>query len=149
MLPHTTWVLIADGTQARIYENKGRDTGLVLVEGMTFSAPHGKAQDIMADKPGRAFSSAGTGRSAMEMPTDPEAHAEEMFLRDIAGTLDNALTDKRFRDLVLAIEPRALGSLRKYMSKRVAEHIKAELTVDLVNTPEDALAEHFKDVVPL
>lgn len=149
MLSHTTWVLIADGTQARIFENKGRGTGLSPVDGMSFSAPHGKKQDIMADKPGRAFSSAGTGRSAMEIPTDPEDHIEEMFLRDVASTLDREAKAGTFRDLVVAVEPQALGHLRKYLSKDLAAQIKTEMTVDLVNTPNDKIADHFRDVVPL
>ena len=58
-----TYVLVADGARARLYANHGVGKGLQPVSGATHKADlHHHDRDILADKPGRASSSAGNGR---------------------------------------------------------------------------------------
>ena len=64
-----TWILIADGTQARVLEHTGPGKGLVTIKGLDWSIPPLQTQDINADRPGRSHSSVGSGRSAMEPKT--------------------------------------------------------------------------------
>ena len=59
-----TWILIADGTQARVVEHAGPGKGLTTVKGLDWSIPPLQPQDINADRPGRSHSSVGHGRSA-------------------------------------------------------------------------------------
>ena len=62
MKPTVTWVLLADGAQAKVFEHAGPGSGLTPVDDLAFEEEPLKAQDIMADRPGRTFSSVGTGR---------------------------------------------------------------------------------------
>ena len=71
MKPVVTWVVVADGTQARVFENAGPGKGLHPVDGLRLEIEPLQASEIMADKPGRSFSSVGSGRSAMEYTSDP------------------------------------------------------------------------------
>lgn len=63
----TTWVLVAGNSHARIFDWQSRD---VLEEVKTFSHPRGRLQEqeLVTDKPGRAFDSAGSGRHAQQPP---------------------------------------------------------------------------------
>ena len=50
-----TWILIADGNQARVLEHGGPGKGLLSVKGLDWSIPPLQTQDINADRPGRSL----------------------------------------------------------------------------------------------
>jgi protein required for attachment to host cells len=145
----TIWILIADGAQARVLEYQGPGGGLALVEGMVFSQEPLDNKDIMSDRPGRSFSSAGTGRSAMAYPTDPVQHREAAFMAEMADMLEAALQEGAYDELILAAAPRALGDLRKALPASVQKCVTAELDKDLTNIPSDKLEKHFEGVLKL
>ena len=142
-----TWVLIADGAQARVFGHTGPLKGLVPVEGLSFSEEHLRNQDIVSDRPGRAFASAGHGRSAMEPETDPSQHREAEFTRQMAGMLEQKRRDGAYDRLVIAAAPTALGDIRPKLSDAVRKTVVAELPKDLTGIPLHQLADHFSDVL--
>lgn len=145
MKAQTNWIVIADGNQARIFENNGVGKGLRQIDHVEQTPK--SATEIMADKPGRSFSSVGQGRSAMEPPTDPVQKREADFMRALAERLDDGARDGAFDRLVLAAAPRALGDIRQALSDHVRETLIAELPKDLANVPTDKLADHLKDIL--
>ena len=142
-----TWVLIADGAQARVLENTGPGKGLQQVKGLDWAMPPKQAQDIQADKPGRSFSSAGAGRSAMEPRTDPVEHRETEFVKSLAANMDRQLQDGAYDRLIVVAAPIALGDIRKAVSPGVRKSIMAELDKDLTNLPTDKLAAHLDGII--
>ncbi|KKB12850.1 hypothetical protein VE25_05275 [Devosia geojensis] len=142
-----TWILIADGSQARVLENTGPGKGLKQVRGLDFSIPAMQAKDIMADRPGRAFSSVGTGRSAMEPKTDPVEHREAEFCKSMAEMLDKSLQKGAFDRLVIAAAPITLGNIRKALSPQLKKSVMAELDKDLTNIPTAALDKHLDGII--
>ncbi|QYO75436.1 host attachment protein [Devosia salina] len=142
-----TWILIADGTQARVLEHSGPGKGLATVKGLDWSIPPLQTQDINADRPGRSFSSVGPGRSAMEPKTDPADHREAEFVRSVAGILDEKAKSGAFDRLVIAAAPIALGNLRKAMSEHVKKTVVAELNKDLTNVPTPQLDRHLDGII--
>lgn len=144
MKPTVTWVLIADGAQARILEYSGPSKGLVQIEGLKFQDAHMKNREIMADRPGRAISSAGYGRSAMEQRTDPSDYRESEFLRSVAELLNQKCLEGAFRRLVVAAAPQALGELRRFLSPGTMEKVTAEISKDLTTVPILQLGKHFE-----
>src|SRR3982750_569433 len=78
-----TWVLIADGAQARVMQHNGPGKGLTLVEGLDFAQDTMQAQDIVSDRPGRAHASSGTGGGGMAPRTDPVAYRETQFVNSL------------------------------------------------------------------
>jgi protein required for attachment to host cells len=50
-----TWVLIADGGHAKVFEAGGKDAELAVVEDMRFSIDLPASRDMLTDRPGRAF----------------------------------------------------------------------------------------------
>lgn len=145
MKAQTNWIVIADGNQARIFENSGVGKGLRQIDHVEQTPK--TAAEIMADRPGRAYSSVGHGRSAMEPPTDPVQKREADFMRALAEKLDAGARAGAFDRLVLAAAPKALGDLRQSLSEAVRKTLMAELPKDLTNVPTDNLAEHLKDIL--
>lgn len=147
MKPIVTWVLVADGDRAKIFENNGPGKGLNSVDGLDLEQPHLKARDVMADKQGRSFSSVGHGRSAMEYPSDPVDVREARFVKSLAALLDKKLHEGAYNRLIIAAAPSALGEIRPCLTTAVSKTIMAELPKDLTNTPSGQLGDHFKDIL--
>ena len=144
-----TWILIADGTQARVLEHAGPGKGLNMVKGLDWSIPPLQSQDINADRPGRSHSSVGPGRSAMEPRTDPAEHREAEFVRSVAEVMDNKARSGAYDRLVIAAAPMALGNLRKAMSEHVKKTVVAELDKDLTNVPTPQLDRHLDGIIAI
>ncbi len=149
MKPSVTWVLIADGAQARVLEYTGPSKGLTQIEGLKFEDARLRSGEIMADRPGRAVSSVGYGRSGMAQRTDPRDHRETEFLRSVADLINKKALDNVFRKLVIAAPPAALGDLRKFLSATVKEKISAEIAKDLTTVPILQLGKHFEGALVL
>jgi Protein required for attachment to host cells len=54
-----TWVLIADGRRARVFESRGKGAALTVVESMTLNTELPPSRDLGTDRPGRSFESVG------------------------------------------------------------------------------------------
>lgn len=149
MKPSVTWVLIADGAQARILEYTGPSKGLTQVEGLKFEDARLRSGEIMSDKPGRSYSSTGYGRSGMEQRTDPRDYRETEFLRSVAEVINKKALENVFRKLVIAAPPQALGDLRKLLSPAATEKVSAEIAKDLTTVPILDLGKHFEGALTL
>jgi protein required for attachment to host cells len=143
-----TWIVVADGDQAKIFEHDGPGRGLHAVKALNLEQDHLRAQDIMADKPGRAFSSAGPGsRSSVDYRSDPVEVRERRFVERLAQVLEEKRQEGAFDRLVIAAAPAALGDLRPALSEDLKAMILAELPKDLTNVPTPKLAEHLDGVI--
>lgn len=142
-----TWVLIANGAQARVLENTGPGKGLKPVEGMDWAIEPLQAQDIVSDRPGAHRTPSGFGRGGMEPRTDPVEHREAEFVKTVATELDHRIQNGAFDRLVIAAAPIALGDLRKSISPAVKKAIIAELNKDLTNLPSAQLDKHFDGIL--
>ena len=148
MKPTKTWIVVADGDQAKIFEHDGPGRGLHAVKDAMLEQAHLKAGDIMADRPGRASNPAGPGsRASVGYRTDPVEVRERRFVEQLAQMLDDKHNEGAFERLVIAAAPAALGDLRPALSERVKAAVIAELPKDLTNIPTAKLAEHFDGLV--
>jgi len=138
-----TWVLIADGAQARILENTGPGKGLKQVDGLDWAIDPLQAQEIVTDRPG-SFS-----RGGMEPRTDPVEHRETEFVKSVAATLDRKQLQGAFDRLVIAAAPIALGDIRKAISPAVRKTVVGELSKDLTNTPTAQLDQHLDGILAM
>jgi protein required for attachment to host cells len=147
MKPTRTWVLIADGAQARILENDGPGKGLHAVDGCVFHGDHASTHEIVSDRTGRTHSSVGPGRSAIEAHSDPHRELKKKFAHQLADVLASRLREKAYDRLVIVAAPSALGDLRAAMSEQVRAKVTGEVTKDLTKTPDGDVATHLKDVL--
>lgn len=145
----TTWILVANGTQAFIALNHGPGHGIEQDLEHEFQGENLHSRDIMADAPGRSFDSGGQGRHAMERPSDPQRLTQQEFAREIAAYIDKAAEKKKFDRLVVVAAPHMLGDLRQHLSHNTKDKITAELSKDLTQTPLHKLPDHLGEVMAI
>ncbi|MGI9463419.1 MAG: host attachment protein [Aestuariivirgaceae bacterium] len=146
MKPQKTWIVIANGGEARIYLNEGRLDGVHEIDGMAFHTEHLPAREIMADRPGRSFDSVGGGRHAMEDPSDPAEQREAEFARQIADATRKGLSEHRYNRLSVVASPAMLAHLRQALPADVRARVHAEIDKDYTKTPITDLADLLRRV---
>jgi protein required for attachment to host cells len=149
MKPIRTWVLIADAARARIFENTGKGTGLTIVQDMTLDADLAPSHELGTDRPGRSFDSVGSGRHAMESPSDLHREQKRQFARRVAEAIQHRQATRSFDSLVLVAPPVTMGDLRAALPDKVKAVVAAEVVADLTNTPMRELPTHLAAYVPL
>ncbi len=142
----TTWVLIADSSRARILGTKGPLDDLAPVEDQVFRNAHPRLRDILSDRPGRTFDSAGAGRHAMAYSSDARREDERAFATRLSAVLEDALRRNAFDQLVVVAAPRMLGDLRKEIPADVRKLVKAEVAKDLTQVPNSKVAAFLEDI---
>ena len=142
-----TYVLIADGARARLFVTQKGIEGLRPALDQEFIGTNLPSREIGSDRPGRSFSSAGSGRHAMEPPTDPHRYEERAFIRDVAGIIEQALQRGEFQHLIVVAPPKAMGDLRAEFSAELRKRVTAEVAKDLTKVPIHDLAKHLQDVI--
>ncbi len=145
-----TRIVVADRTEARIYDAAGVDTGLHLVDELF--DPQGRLhdKDFKSDRPGRVFDRAATGtrrgstaHHSVGGENLPHKHEAETFARRIADVLTSAYQDHRYERLVLIAPPEFLGVLRAVLPKNVSAAVICEVNKDLVHADENAIGTHL------
>lgn len=145
-----TWLLIADGSRARLVrqlhpdrQTKGR------IEDLVFVHEQKPLKDIMSDRPGRSFSSTDSRRSAMEYAADPVGESRKRFARQLAVELLSQLEADAFDRIVVAADPRMLGLIRENLDPKVRERVADEIAKDLVKLPHERLIEVIRAATPV
>lgn len=141
-----TWILVADGAQAKVFEHNGPGKGLSAVKDMQFEQETLRSRDINTDRPGRRFDSGPNHRSGVE-ESDPAQQRETRFVQGVAERLETSQKEGRFDRLIVAAAPIALGDLRQAFGDKIKQAIIAELPKDLTNLPTPQLGKHFEDVL--
>ena len=145
LLKQHIWVLVCDGKKALLLQNAGDHVypKLETRHVMEHSLP--KSGDIASDAPGRAFSSAGTRRSAVD-EGDPHLEDEIVFLRNVMDDVERRVSAGEIADLLLIAPPRALGIVRNMESKRLSKVTRAELSHDYVKLPLHEIEKHLQNI---
>jgi protein required for attachment to host cells len=136
------WVVVCDGKKALLLENAGDAKFLNLKTKEVLEHADPKTHEIGTDAPGRAFSSVGSGRSAVEQ-TDWHTQEENRFLQKLAGRLDAALNAGEAKSIVIVAPPRALGVLRQTYSHNLRAALRGEIDKDLVKLPVHEIEKHL------
>jgi protein required for attachment to host cells len=149
MKKRITWILVADGSRARILMNDGVGKGLQPAVNGEFSRPLPPTRELGSDRPGCSQQRGVARRHAFAPHLDWHEFEKEKFGREMARVLDQAAERCAFDRLVLVAPPRALGNLRSALAPRTRSLVHAEIDKDLTNLPVDALPAHLTDVVAL
>ncbi|MCF4098947.1 host attachment protein [Maritalea mediterranea] len=147
MKPTITWLLVANGTEAKIFENTGPNKGLTPLTDQGRQREALKTSEIVANDRGRTFTSAGDGRSAMEQQTDPDDVEHEKFSREVADHLNRAAQENKFDRLIIAAPPKSLGEMRQHFNKHLEQKLEDDVPKDLTNIPTADLPDYFKNMV--
>ena len=107
-----------------------------------------RAIELGTDRPGRSFDLVGSGRHAMESPSDLHREQKRQFARRVAETIRARQATKSFDRLVLVAPPVTMGDLRAALDK-VKAAVAAEVVADLTNTPMSEIPAHLAAHVTL
>ena len=146
MKPTTTWILIADGARGRLFANRGPGKGLEPRD-ESLDADHRSTHEIVDDRLGRTFESAGTARHAISAHHDPHRELKRHFAVKLAQMLDRRRMEHAYDRLVLVAPPAVLGDLREALPDPVRSLVRAELDKDLTKTPVAELPGHLSAVL--
>lgn len=141
-----TWILVADGAQAQVFEHEGPGKGLIAIKDLHFEEAHLRAQDINSDRPGRQAGRGPGAHSGMEQ-MNPVQVREQRFVQRLADKLETLRQQGRFDRLIIAAAPTALGDIRPALSDGVRTAVMAELPKDLTNIPQPQLDRHFDQLL--
>ena len=138
-----TWILIADGARARIVARRGKASEFPTVDGMVFEQARHRSGEVMADRPGRSFESAGPMRHGFDPSSDIADVEEDAFAGTLIKVLEKQQRAKAFDALVLIAPASMLGHLRKRVGSTLKPSIEREIAKDLTHVPFDALDSHL------
>ncbi len=136
------WVVVCDGAKALVLENVGDAKFPNLKTLEVLEQKDLATHELGTDRPGRSFSSVGSGRSAVQQ-TDWHNQAEQAFLTSLAHHLDKAVASGKTKSLILVAPPRALGMIRPAFSHALKGAVRVELDKDLVKHPVHDIEKHL------
>lgn len=119
--PQNCLIVIADGTQARLYRNTSSDGSLKL-------KVDGDLEPVELDNDGPAGS---RPVESSQQETD-----EATFAKQLAHHLNHAANKKQFESLVLVADPQTLGQIRRSLDKAVNERLHSEHAKTLTTANE-------------
>ena len=126
------WVLAMNSEWASILRGVNPN-GTADAPELMLKTEHHDLKEIMADKPGRSFSSADGRRSAMEYASDPVREAERRFARDVVQVLDKQHRAGAFSKLAIFASPGMLGVLRPALTDGLAGAVTTEIAKNFVH----------------
>jgi protein required for attachment to host cells len=141
-----TWILIADGSRAKVLESHGPVSDLVPVEDMAIAKELPANRDLQENRPGRSFESFTPMRHAMENRVEPHRQLKRELAGEIADKLERSLRAGRFDRLAIIAPPTFLGDLRSALSDQVRGKVAAELAKDLVKVPHQDLPRRLEGI---
>lgn len=144
----TTWVLVAETSRARLFDWKSRGA---LNEIKTFSHPESRLheQDLVSDKRGRAFDSAGDGRHAQEAPTSARQHESQSFAKEIVAMLEQSRSRNEYTYLFIMAAPHFLGQLRDEMPSSLQKVVVQEISKNLAQHSAEDIRSYLPDTLPV
>ncbi len=116
-----TWVVVADGTHARLFHNVGKHDTLKLkqVDLMEPDTVDEQAQGPSGHRPPEA---------------SPEQTDEATFAKQLVHRLNAAALRQQFEHLFLIAAPRTLGEMRPQLPVETTRRLTGELAKTLTNS---------------
>ena len=144
----TTWILVANSSEAQLYVNDGPKTGLKLLKEFSHPKSRAKGSELITDRPGH-YKSSGTARGAFAQETEPREQEKERFAHTLATHLDRGRTTNKYQRLILAASPDFLGTLNNTLGSQVRTLVSKALNKDYTKASDKQLAGHLEKLIRL
>lgn len=119
-IPTDAMVVVADGTGARVFRNRGERGALALQQVELL-----EAMNIDDDGPSGSMPGESSG-SQLD---------EATFAKQLAQGLNERALKQKYAHLVLVADPTTLGRIRPQLHKEVQQRLLAEVPKTLTNAP--------------
>lgn len=141
-IPHNGYVFVGDGRKALVLRNDGDGQMLNLKTERVFTDVNPSTHEQGAERPGRAHSSVGPGRSSVTQ-TDWHDLEEHKFAHQVAAMLEKVVHERGVKHLTIVAPPRTLAELRKTFHPDVKKIIATEIDKDLTRHPLGDIEKHL------
>lgn len=144
-----TWILVADGTRARLFRQDRPGRPLRALNHRDFSGEAIKGRDAYRDRPGRAadISQVAPGRHAYEPKSNPMDEERHDLIREVMDDLSRHAQRNAFDALIVCAPPQTMHEVREQLPKLVRQKIVAEETKDYTTDTEAELEKHLSHLL--
>jgi protein required for attachment to host cells len=143
-----TWILVANASLCRLYENLGPKKGLKLVKELIHPQSRQKNAELVTDRPG-SMAVNGSGGGAKQPQTLPKQHEAKVFAQEIAQELYKGRSTNAFRRAILIAPPAFMGILNAVLDGPTAQLVSDRFEKDYTKTPEPVLAQRLAGCIYL
>ena len=119
-IPPGAWVVVADGTRARLFHNVGNGPKISLTQQKLL-----EPEQLIDDGP--------AGKRPPEQTE--QATDEATFAKQLGRLLNNAALKQEYAHLVLMADPQTLGQLRPLLHSETLKRIVEEVPKTFTNAP--------------
>jgi protein required for attachment to host cells len=130
-IPTGTWVVVADGTHARLFHNIGKQDALKL-----------KQDDLLKFDDADAQGQGPSGHRPIE--SSREQTDEATFTKQLAHRLNAAALKQEFEHVFLIADPTTMGELRPQLHGETSKRVSGELTKTLTNSTLEDIEKILK-----
>lgn len=134
----TTWILVANAAQAKLYANQGPNKGVELVGEYAHPESREKGSDLVSDRPGRVQGH-GNGHGSYIPHMDPKQNAADHFARKLAHLLEEGRAKGLYERLILTASAPFHGQLKQHLSSGVSKLVTGSVDRDYTNASEREL----------
>ncbi len=128
------WVLVANSSNAKIFSVNGKGKDVKKIHDVNHPESRQKGNEILTDRPGRAYDRVGVGRHAIGK--DPLTHEHQIFAHEISELLRRGFDDGAFEEIALIAPPEFLGELRQKLNEQVKNLVVKEVGKDIASGSE-------------
>jgi protein required for attachment to host cells len=139
-----SWVLVANGSQARLYDMDGAKKSITLIKEFNHPESRMKTEQLSSDRSGRYMNSSTQGSGAFNEPTDPKSYEMERFALELTKSLDEGRAANKFGKVVLVASPHFLGLLKQNMSDQLGKAISHTIQKDYTAVTDRDMLEQLK-----
>lgn len=144
----STWILVSDAADARIFATFDRGRAIVHIREIQHPRGRLKDSDLMADKPGRIHMRAApqmvTALSVHTAAVETEARA---FAHRLADDLHNAHRRGQFDSLLMVAPPHFLGLLRAELDPILNRAVIGTVHKDLTPMADKEMRQHLQAIL--
>jgi protein required for attachment to host cells len=143
-MSQTTWILVANASRAKLFENLGPGRGLALLEEVEHPESRMKNQALSSDRAGHMQSS-GNGHGARQPPSEPKQNEARSFAQILARQLQQGRAAHRYARAILIAPPAFMGLVNGLLDAPTAGLVSDRLEKDYTRVSVKALAQHLSE----
>jgi protein required for attachment to host cells len=144
----TTWIVVANASQARVFANHGPKKGLSLLKEFSHPESREKALQLVSDRPGHNQSH-GNGHGSYVPASDPKQQEADRFALQIAKELELGRSSNGYEKLIVVASPSFLGLLNSKLSNHVRSRVTQSIEKDYTRATERELTGHLEHCIYL
>ena len=118
------WILVANGSLARLFSRTGAGDPLVALETIDFPEGRLKHRELERDRQGHESSDNSSAAAHFEPHTTTHRKMLHQFARELAARLEEGLADGEYDALWLTASNPFLGELKTTLSRAVANRLQ-------------------------